>query len=211
MLTPQDHVVAGLTHNLRHHDHHDDNDQDDKDDNENDGKDDDKDDDKDDGKDKDGELRRLQKLVGLLPVHDKRSFTFALLHVVAAEHLGTARDDHSDDGGGDDNGDGDGWWRRDAGRVAAVAALLAGFVLPDADVRAVVLAWLTATAGGGVGEPLGLRRALVAVVAQDELALRALLEKLLLQFADKLWIAHAPIVRQEGRSVRASGCASVVR
>lgn len=179
----QDHVVAGLTHKLRH------------------GNGSDQDDNEDDGKD--GELRRLQKLVGLLPVHDKRTFAFSLLRVVSAEHLGTARGGHDD---GDDSDDSDGsatgWWRRDAARVAGAAALLAGFVLHDDDVRALVLAWLTATAGGGVGEPLGLRRALVAVIAQDELALRTLLEELLQQFADKLWIARAPIVRQEGRSVR---------
>ena len=182
----QDHVVAGLTHELRHGD---DNDQGDNGDGSRDSR--------------DGGLRRLQKLVGLLPVHDKRSFAFSLLRVVAAEHLGTARGGHDDgDDGDDDDGGATGWWRRDAVQVAGAAALLAGFVLYDDDVRALVLAWLTATTGGGVGEPLGLRRALVAVIAQDELALPTLLEELLQQFADKLWIARAPIVRQEGRSVR---------
>lgn len=52
--------------------------------------------------------------------------------------------------------------------------------------------------GGGVGEPIGIRRALVCVLSKDEVVLKGLLEKSLGQFGDKIWIRHTPIMRQEG-------------
>jgi len=133
------------------------------------------------------ETLRLQKLVSILPAHDKRSYLASLLRVISTKHLQTTYQE-----------DDDTWWNHDATNVSGVAALLGKFILHDDDFQSLILEWLTSSTGGGVGEPLALRRSIMAVVAQDELAFRELSEKLLQQFADKLWINHTPIMRQEG-------------
>ncbi|KAF8245837.1 hypothetical protein K440DRAFT_586731 [Wilcoxina mikolae CBS 423.85] len=132
------------------------------------------------------ESQRLQKLISLLPAHDKRSYMVSLLRVISLQHFQTTYQE-----------DDDTWWKHDATKVSSAAALLEKFILHDDDFRSLILEWLTSTTGGGVGEPLALRRSIMAVVAQDELAFRELFEKLLQQFADKLWINHTPIMRQE--------------
>jgi len=132
----------------------------------------------------------LQKLAVLLPVHDKRTFILALLRAISTRHL---RSDTAEDG--DET-----WWKHDEVKVSGAAALLGKFVLHDDDYRSLVLEWLTSGSGGGIGEPIALRRAIMAVLAHEGLAFRELFEKLLQQFADKLWIKHTPIMRQEGPS-----------
>lgn len=133
---------------------------------------------------------RLRKLVVLLPVHDKRTFILSLLRVISTRHL---QSDAFEDG--DET-----WWKHDEAKVAGAAALLEKIVLHDDDYRSLVLEWLTSSSGGGIGEPIALRRAIMAVLAHEGLAFRGLFEKLLQQFADKLWIKHTPIMRQEGPS-----------
>jgi telomere length regulation protein len=131
------------------------------------------------------ESLRLQKVVTLLPAHDKRSYLLSLLRVIST-HLQSTHP-----------GDGEVWWKYDESKVSGAAALLEK-ILHDDDFQSLLLEWLTSSTGGGVGEPIALRRAIMAVISQDELAFRELSEKLLQQFADKLWIKHTPIVRQEG-------------
>jgi len=132
----------------------------------------------------------LRKLAVLLPVRDKRTFILSLLRVISSRHL---QSDVSE--GGDET-----WWKHDAGKVSGAAALLEKFVLHDEDYESLVLEWLTSGSGGGIGEPIALRRAIMAVLSHEDVLFRGLFEKLLRQFADKLWIKHTPIMRQEGPS-----------
>lgn len=129
---------------------------------------------------------RLQKIVTSLPVHDKRSYMLALLRVISTNlrsHI--KHDDH------------DAWWKHDATRVSGAAALLEKFLLHDDDFQSLIQEWITSSTGGGIGEPIALRRAIMAVISKNELAFCELSEKLLQQFGDQLWIKHTPIVRQE--------------
>jgi len=90
------------------------------------------------------------------------------------------------------------WWKEDAARVSSVAGLIDSLVAGDDDLRALVVEWLIGSQGGGIGEPIGIRRALIVILAKDAITLKGLFEKSLQQFSNQLWIKHAPILQQEG-------------
>jgi len=138
---------------------------------------------------------RLQKLVLSFPAHDKRLYLNSLLQVISKRHFQQINLDFEED-----------WWKRDSTVVSGAASLLDKFILNDDEFRSLSMQWLTSTTGGGVGEPVALRRAIMAVIATDELAFRELFEKAMQQFSDKLWIRHTPIVRQEGLSCFLIAC-----
>ncbi|KAL7267417.1 telomere binding protein [Rhizina undulata] len=133
------------------------------------------------------ELQRLRTIISHLPAHDKRTYILTLLRVVPKKHLSSNLSAELDEK----------WWENDAHKVAGAAALIDGVISEDDDLREILVEWLLGTSGGGVGEPIGIRRALVAILNKDELTFRGVLEKSLQQFADKLWIKHTPIMRQE--------------
>jgi hypothetical protein len=64
-----------------------------------------------------------------------------------------------------------------------------------------LIAWLTDATGAGLGEGCGIRRAAIAAISEDKDAIVAVLEKSLNQFGDQLYIAHSPILQQEGKEV----------
>ncbi|RDA84192.1 hypothetical protein CP532_0273 [Ophiocordyceps camponoti-leonardi (nom. inval.)] len=81
--------------------------------------------------------------------------------------------------------------------VAAVAGVI-DFVIGDDEIRASHLVnWCTASSGAGLGDPVGIRRAVVAVLAKNKETISAVLEKSLAQFGDQLYIKHAAILQQE--------------
>lgn len=93
------------------------------------------------------------------------------------------------------------WWLEDAPKISQIAGLLNGIMGSNEDFRDLAVDWLVSPNGGGVGEPIGIRRALVCVLSKGEVVLKGLLEKSLGQFGDKIWIKHTPIMRQEGWSL----------
>lgn len=90
------------------------------------------------------------------------------------------------------------WWLEDAPKISQIAGLLNDVIGSNEDFRDLAVDWLVSPNGGGVGEPIGIRRALVCVLSKGEVVLKGLLEKSLGQFGDKIWIRHTPIMRQEG-------------
>ncbi|KAI5817429.1 telomere length regulation protein-domain-containing protein [Pyronema omphalodes] len=132
------------------------------------------------------ESMRLQKIGLLLQAHDKRTYLTSFLRVLSTSYLSTTYDE------ADEN-----WYRDDAPIVAAAAAVLGKVISDDDDFKDVLQEWIASSSGGGVGESLSLRRAVMAVVKEDGLLFRQVTEKLLAQFADKMWIARTMIVRQE--------------
>lgn len=92
------------------------------------------------------------------------------------------------------------WWEQDSEIVGGVAAFLEKLIVPDEELPTIIQDWLLSSSGGGVGEPLALRRAIITVISKDTLVFREVFRKSLQQFADKLWIKHTPILRQEGAS-----------
>ena len=63
--------------------------------------------------------------------------------------------------------------------------------------------WLTSSSAAGVGEEVGIRRAVLAVVAQEKEDICTVVEKSINQFGDQLYIKHSPMLQQEGRMTRA--------
>jgi telomere length regulation protein len=134
------------------------------------------------------ESQRLQKLIFALPGHNKRSYMIALLQIMSSKLLLDTKFQNEDEK----------WWTHDMENVSGAAALLGKITLHDDDFRNLLMEWLTSTSGGGVGEHINIRRTIIAVMVEDQAASKELFEKSLQQFADKLWIKHIPIIRQEG-------------
>jgi telomere length regulation protein len=83
--------------------------------------------------------------------------------------------------------------------IAAVAGIIHS-VTKDHESRIQELVhWCTSAFGAGVGHSTALRRAVVAVLAQQRDILTDVLEKSLAQFGDELYIRHAAVLQQEGR------------
>ncbi len=87
------------------------------------------------------------------------------------------------------------WWKEDASAISAVAAFLA-HLFND---WGIIDSWLTSLSGAGVGEPVGIRRAVVAVATTDGKSnIETVLEDCLKLFGDSLYIRHTPTLQQDG-------------
>lgn len=73
-----------------------------------------------------------------------------------------------------------------------------------------LVSWLTSSSGAGLGDGVGIRRAVMAVVAQDRDALISVLEKMIAQFGDALYIKHSPMLQQEAHTQVLLLCAGYV-
>lgn len=83
--------------------------------------------------------------------------------------------------------------------VAAVAGIIDAVIADDAARKNHLIDWCTASSGAGLGDGVGIRRAVVAVLAKkDKESISAVLEKSLAQFGDQLYIKHAAMLQQEG-------------
>ncbi|KAH0562622.1 hypothetical protein GP486_002700 [Trichoglossum hirsutum] len=129
---------------------------------------------------------KLRALQSQLPAHEQRNFLYSLLRVIGKRHFKSGK-----------ASDKDSWWLEDVDVVSGAAALLHGVVGNSESLKENLVVWLTNTWGGGVGEAIGIRRAAIAAIAQDEDTVQEVLEKSLQQFGDKLYIKHTPILHQE--------------
>ncbi|CUS11529.1 unnamed protein product [Tuber aestivum] len=134
-----------------------------------------------------GGLERLHKLISSLPAHNKHTYLTSLLRKLSLKHLSISPGMYQESE----------WWKGDAARVSSVAGLIDSLVGCDDDLQALVVEWLVGSQGGGIGEPIGIRRALIVLLAKDAMTLKELFEKSLQQFSNQLWIKHAPILQQE--------------
>ena len=87
--------------------------------------------------------------------------------------------------------------------VSAVAGALSSIVSGMSNGRKHLVEWLTNSSGAGIGEEVGIRRAVLAVVAQEKEGIVAVVEKSISQFGDQLYIKHSPMLQQEGKLTRA--------
>lgn len=128
---------------------------------------------------------RLENVLFTLPAHDKRTYLLSLLRLLARQftEVYTAYEDN--------------WWTEDARQVSGVGALLSNICSDDV-FKSLLIEWTTASSGGGIGQSIGLRRAALLVITQDSFTFQEVFSKSLNQFADKLWIRHTPVMRQEG-------------
>ncbi|KAI0483175.1 telomere length regulation protein-domain-containing protein [Xylariaceae sp. FL0804] len=84
--------------------------------------------------------------------------------------------------------------------ISASAGALKIMTETDQNQKNNLLAWLTSASGAGIGDGCGIRRAAVAVLAEEKEAICTLLEKSINQFGDQLYIRHAPTLQQEAHA-----------
>lgn len=81
--------------------------------------------------------------------------------------------------------------------VSAVATIIQG-VMDDEARKNLLINWCASSSGAGLGAGIGIRRAILAALAQDREAITTVLAKSLAQFGDELYIKHAAMLQQNG-------------
>lgn len=84
-------------------------------------------------------------------------------------------------------------------KVSAAANIIKQLTLDDETRRNILIDWCASSSGAGLGDGIGIRRAVIAALSQDRDAITAVLEKSLAQFGDELYIKHAAILQQDGK------------
>ncbi|CVK84007.1 related to TEL2 Protein involved in controlling telomere length and position effect [Fusarium mangiferae] len=85
-------------------------------------------------------------------------------------------------------------------KCSAVAGLLMEVALNDETRRDVLINWCASSSGAGVGDGVGIRRAVVAALARDREAITTVLEKSIAQFGDELYIRHSAMLQQDAHT-----------
>jgi len=99
-----------------------------------------------------------------------------------------------------------GWWESDAAAVARVSGVINGISRLDPGFWTVLVEWTHGAAG--VGEGIGIRRAVIAVLSTEggkggfgiqggPQEIKRVLERAMKNFGDSLWIKHTPVQVQE--------------
>ncbi|UZP32632.1 hypothetical protein NXS19_000448 [Fusarium pseudograminearum] len=83
------------------------------------------------------------------------------------------------------------------GNISAVAGLLKELALNDQFRRDILIEWCASSSGAGLGDGVGIRRAVIATLSQDREAITSVLEKSLAQFGDELYIRHSAMLQQD--------------
>lgn len=82
--------------------------------------------------------------------------------------------------------------------ISAAAGIIKSLVTDDTKCLSHLVTWLTSANGAGLGDTIGIRRAVLAVLSSDRDSIATVFEKCLSQFGDYLYIRHTPILQQEG-------------
>jgi len=122
-------------------------------------------------------------LLGHLPQTEQRRVLYSVLKIFSVEHLDRLGRCESEDS---------------KPLISAVAGALNGIRGSNENATKHLVEWLTGSSGAGLGEGVGIRRAVLAAISQNKDDLVVVLEKSLAQFGDQLYIKHSPILQQEG-------------
>ncbi len=141
---------------------------------------------------KSDELARLTKLLDVLPSFEQRSALYSCLKILSKRYLSSSivTEDNSQ------------WLQADASTISAAAGLINMIVANDETRKTQLISWLTGSSGAGAGDGIGIRRAVVAALADYKVDMEKILDKSLQQFSDQLYIRHTPILQQEGMKLQ---------
>lgn len=117
-----------------------------------------------------------------LPHSEQRTVLFSLLKVLSELYLNSL--DSSD-------------IYQEKAIISAVAGVIRELVTNKPKYAALLVTWLTSATGAGIGDTVGVRRAILAVLASDRDSIINVFEKSLSQFGDFLYIRHTPMLQQE--------------
>ncbi|KAL1877350.1 hypothetical protein VTK73DRAFT_8723 [Phialemonium thermophilum] len=140
----------------------------------------------------DAEPAGIRVLYGKLPDLEQRKVVFATLRYLAGRHL---------NGLGLCNNPGD------LSVIAGASGLIRTLV---GDEVSHLVAWLSASTGAGLGDGVGIRRAVLAVVSKHKDVVVSVLEDIVGLFGDQLYIRHSPILQQEAHAQVLLLCAGYV-
>lgn len=82
--------------------------------------------------------------------------------------------------------------------VSAAAGIIDALIKDNETLYNYLVAWCTSSSGAGLGDSVGIRRAVLAVLAQNKDGITTVFEKSMSQFGDQLYIKHAAILQQNG-------------
>lgn len=85
--------------------------------------------------------------------------------------------------------------------VSAAAAVIQEAVGHDEARKSHLINWCASSSGAGLGDGIAIRRAVLAVLAQDKEAVTTVFERIMSQFGDELYIKHAAILQQDGKAL----------
>ncbi|KAL7792986.1 telomere length regulation domain-containing protein [Trichoderma ceciliae] len=80
--------------------------------------------------------------------------------------------------------------------ISATAGIIDAITKGNDTLHSYLVAWCASSSGAGLGDAVGIRRAILAVVAQNKDGITTVFEKSLSQFGDQLYIKHAAILQQ---------------
>ncbi|OHE98963.1 telomere length regulation protein [Colletotrichum orchidophilum] len=84
--------------------------------------------------------------------------------------------------------------------ISAAAGIIEKVVSNEETRKRHLISWLTSSTGAGLGDGIGIRRAVMAALAKDRECVTQVFEKSLHQFGDQLYIKHSPIMQQQGHA-----------
>ncbi|KAI8153764.1 DNA replication checkpoint protein tel2 [Colletotrichum sp. SAR 10_70] len=84
--------------------------------------------------------------------------------------------------------------------ISAAAGVVDRLIANGESRKTHLVSWLTSSTGAGLGESIGIRRAVLAALAQDKECINLILEKSINQFGDQLYIKHSPILQQQAHA-----------
>ncbi|KAF6841477.1 telomere length regulation protein [Colletotrichum plurivorum] len=84
--------------------------------------------------------------------------------------------------------------------ISAAAGVVERIVSNDESRKTHLVSWLTSSTGAGLGDGIGIRRAVLAALARDRECMNLILEKSTNQFGDQLYIKHSPILQQQAHA-----------
>lgn len=126
------------------------------------------------------------KLLDSLPASDQKKWLDIIIQNISKNSLNAIDDSDT---------------TADYPAIWAAVSAIRGIVGTNTSRKTYLLDWLTNAGGAGVGDGCGIRRAVVGALADDRDTLAAVLEKCANQFGDQLFIKHASVLQQEGKSV----------
>ncbi|EPE29639.1 hypothetical protein GLAREA_00799 [Glarea lozoyensis ATCC 20868] len=119
-------------------------------------------------------LRLLNQLSGL----EQRNVLFNALQILSKEHLSSTITTDGDSS----------WWEADSKLVSGAAGMVKILVANSDSRKNQLMAWAMSSSGAGAGEGMGIRRAVVAILAEDKNDIETVLEKSIAQFGDQFQI-----------------------
>lgn len=132
-------------------------------------------------------LGQFKELLNNSPQYEQRTILTSVLKMISKRYLTAAPPLEQEQ-----------WWKTDAPLVSASARLILIVLDGNSTRRTFLISWLTSSTGAGSGETVGIRRAVIAALAEKRDDLEMVLEKSIAQFGDQLYIKHTPILQQEG-------------